>query len=197
VRRTALAVASVVAAAGFTLAVAAPAVAHNAILSTTPGEDSVLTELPDAWEVVTSDTLLYIGNDEVFGMWVRDAEGLYYGDGCVDVSGPRMTAEPAIGVPGEYTLEFAFISADGHPTSAAVPFEWAPVDAAAVPVAAGSAEPARCGAAAPASPEPSEEPSVDDFAAALPWNDLAWATAAVVALLAAVLITTSVARRRL
>lgn len=130
---------------------AAPAAAHNYVVASTPADGEVLTALPESWLIETNDSLLYGGNDEVFGMWARDADGLYYGDGCVDVSGPQMTADPAIGAPGEYTLVFQFVSADGHPLSGEIPFEWAP-EGEHQP-ATGSAELPRCGVAVDGEPD--------------------------------------------
>jgi Uncharacterized protein, homolog of Cu resistance protein CopC len=129
-------------AAGLVLAVAAPAAAHSWVVASTPAEGEVLTELPETWEVVANETLLYVGNDEVFGLVVRDSEGLYYGDGCVDVVGPRMAASPSIGEPGDYTLVYAFVSGDGHPLTGEIPFTWAPTEDTAP--APGSADVPRC-----------------------------------------------------
>lgn len=181
-RRTLSAALVGVAAAAFVLAAAAPASAHNYVVSSTPAEGEVLTALPEAWEVVTNETMLYAGNDAVFGLWARDADGLFYGDGCVEISGTRMSAAPAIGTAGDYTLVYALISADGHPLTGEIPFEWAPTEAAEV--ATGSAEPARCGAAPP-------EPE----AAGTPSNDAIWIAAAVGAVGVAVIVTVLLARR--
>jgi methionine-rich copper-binding protein CopC len=170
------------AAAALVLAAAAPAAAHNYVVSSTPAEDEVLTALPEAWEVVTNETMLY-ADDAVFGVWARDTDGLFYGDGCVEVSGSRMSAAPVIGAAGDYTLVYALISADGHPLTGEVPFEWA----GEAEVATGSAEPARCGA----------EPTEPDEAA--PSNDAIWIVAAVAvvgaAVIAAVLLTRRPRRR--
>lgn len=176
------------AAVGLVLAVAAPASAHNYVVSSTPAEDEVLTELPTSWELVTNESLLYVGNDEVFGLLARDADGLYYGDGCVDVSGARMSATPAIGEPGEYTLVFSFISADGHPLTGEIPFEWAPTTA--TEAATGSAEVPRCGATAD-DPEPDAAP---DAGAGIP-SELLWIGGAVLAVALAVVVALALGRR--
>jgi len=177
-----------VATAGLVLAVASPAAAHNYVVSSTPAEGEVLTELPAAWELVTNESLLYVGNDEVFGLLARDADGLYYGDGCVDVSGARMSATPAIGEPGEYTLVFSFISADGHPLTGEIPFEWAPTGEVAA--AAGSAEVPRCGGA---EEEPQPAPEAGE-GAGIP-ADLWWIGGAVLAVALAVVVALALGRR--
>jgi methionine-rich copper-binding protein CopC len=168
-----------VAAAALVLAAAAPAAAHNYVVGSTPAEGEVLTALPEAWEVITNETMLY-ADDAVFGLWARDADGLFYGDGCVEVSGSRMSAAPVIGAPGEYTLVYALISADGHPLTGEIPFEWTGEAEAAT----GSAEPVRCGAAAPEPAEPGAASS-----------DGIWIVAAVAAVVAAVIAAVLLTRR--
>lgn len=168
-----------VAAAALVFAAAAPAAAHNYVVSSTPAEGEVLTELPEAWEVVTNDTLLYAGNDAVFGVWARDADGLFYGDGCVEVSGTAMSAPPVIGAAGDYTLVYSLISTDGHPLTGEIPFEWA----GEADVATGSTEPARCGATEPGPDIPASS------------NDAIWIAAAVGAVGVAVIVAVLLARR--
>lgn len=187
-RRALSAVLVGVATAGLVLAAAAPASAHNFVVSSTPAEGEVLTELPLAWEVRTNENLLYVGNTEVFGLWARDADGLFYGDGCVDVAGTGMSASPVIGEPGDYTLVYAFVSADGHPLTGEIPFEWAP--AGEFEAAAGTAEAERCGALAEEPPTESGDPG-----AGIP-SDVWWIGGAVVAVVAAIAVTALVARRR-
>ncbi|WP_395640927.1 copper resistance protein CopC [Pseudolysinimonas sp.] len=153
------------AAAALVLAVAAPASAHNYVVSSNPAQGEVVTALPEAWELVTNETLLYVGNDAVFGLWTRDAAGLFYGDGCVDVSGPGMTAVPAIGAPGDYTLAYSFISADGHPLTGEIPFEWAPAEPS-TEVAVGSATAPQCGEAAPSDAPEAGDPEPESAAPA-------------------------------
>jgi methionine-rich copper-binding protein CopC len=169
-----------VAAAALVLAAAAPAAAHNYVVSSTPAEGEVLTELPEAWEVVTNEAMLYAGNDAVFGLWARDADGLFYGDGCVEVSGSSMSAAPVIGEAGDYTLVYSLISADGHPLTGGIPFEWAPTGDAAVTT--GSTEPERCGAVLP-------EPD------AATTSDGVWIAAAIGAVGVAVIVAVLLARR--
>lgn len=177
-----------VVAAALVLAATTPASAHNFVVSSTPAEGEVLTELPPAWELMTNENLLYVGNTEVFGLWARDAEGLFYGDGCVDVSGAGMSASPVIGEPGDYTLVYAIVSADGHPLTGEIPFEWAP--AGAYEAATGTSEAERCGALAE---EPPATPG--DPGAGIP-SDVWWIGGAVLALVTTIAVTALVARRR-
>jgi copper resistance protein C len=188
-RRVTRAVLAAVVAAGFVLAAATPASAHNYVVSTTPAEGDVLTALPAAWEVVTNENLLDVENSEVTGLWVSDADGLFYGDGCVDVSGPGMTAEPVIGAPGAYTLVYSFVSADGHPVSGEVPFEWSP--SGEHEAATGTAEATRCGA----TPPPTEAEGDDAAQPGIP-SEVWWIGGAVLAVVVAIALTVAFTRPR-
>jgi methionine-rich copper-binding protein CopC len=175
--------AAVAIAAGILLAVTpvAPASAHDYVVESTPAEGEVLTALPEVWEIVTDEPMLHADNDAVFGLWARDADGLFYGDGCVDVSGTGMSAAPAIGEPGSYTLVYSLVSADGHPVTGEIPFEWAPTGE--TEAATGSAEAARCGT----------EPRAENAPGA---PGALWVVGAVGAVGVAVVVTVLFARRR-
>ena len=144
-------------ATGLALAVATPASAHDPIVDSTPARGEVLSELPTEFQVVSGDRMLYVGNDEVFGLWVRDAAGLFYGDGCVTVVDGTMSTDAVIGDPGAYTLVAEFVSIDGHPTSAEIPFEWEP--AGDVEPSSGAEVAPRCEPVPTETPSPSADPS--------------------------------------
>jgi methionine-rich copper-binding protein CopC len=125
------------------LLAAAPAWAHSEIVASTPEAGETLTALPDAFSVTASETLLDLGDQGVFALQIRDAAGEYYGDGCVQVVDDTMSAEPALGDSGDYTMIWQVVSADGHPISGEIPFTWeAPAD---FEPAVGAAEAPRCG----------------------------------------------------
>src|SRR5690554_6168947 len=85
--------------------VSATASAHNFVVSTTPEEGATLTTLPDRFDITTNDALLDVtGNANAFVFDVQDADGLYYGDGCVTVDGGAMVTDAALGIAGEYTI---------------------------------------------------------------------------------------------
>src|SRR5690554_811572 len=112
-----------------TFGVAAPASAHNYLVESTPTEGETLTQLPEQFIITTNDDLLNLGADAGgFALQVQDADGLYYGDGCVVVDGPSMTAGVALGAPGAYLLTWQVVSIDGHTVSGEIPFAWAPDD---------------------------------------------------------------------
>jgi methionine-rich copper-binding protein CopC len=110
---------------------ASPAQAHNYLVSSTPAAGSVLTELPAQFSVTTNGVLLDFGGDgSTAALEVKGPDGLYYGDGCVTVSGPSVSTDAAIGGPGEYTILWRVISTDGHPVSNEFTFTWQPASAA-------------------------------------------------------------------
>lgn len=124
---------TVAVALGLVLGAAAPATAHNYVVSSTPAEGETLTEVPEAFVITTNDILLDLsGEASGFGMLISDSNGFYYGDGCVTVDGRSMSTPAALGAAGEYTLTFQLISADGHTLSDAIAFRYDPIDAVTV-----------------------------------------------------------------
>lgn len=143
----------------FLLTPTGSAFAHNAVVSTTPAEGETLTELPAVFEIVTNDQMLDIAGDGTgFALQVSDADGLFYGDGCLTVDGAAMSMPATLGEAGTYTLAYQLISADSHTLSGEFTFDYAP--AADAVVTPGSPEPLRCGDPIPggADPAPSEVP---------------------------------------
>lgn len=113
-------------AAGAVLGLAAPAQAHNYLVQSTPSAGEVLTVLPKHFSVITNDVLLNLGKGKGFALQVKDADGLYYGDGCVTVDGPGISTPAALGAPGKYEVVWQVISTDGHPVSSDFTFTWKP-----------------------------------------------------------------------
>jgi methionine-rich copper-binding protein CopC len=109
------------------LGAAAPAQAHNYLVSSTPAAGQTLTELPERFEVTTNGPLLTLGGSTGgFALQVKDAEGRFYGDGCVTVEGPTMSTAAALGAAGTYTVIWQVVSSDGHTVSDEFTFDWAP-----------------------------------------------------------------------
>lgn len=141
-------------AAGSVFSFAAPALAHDAVVASTPAEGESLSVLPAEFSVTASQTIVAPeGAEANFGLRITDASGLFYQDGCVSIVDASMSTPAALGPAGDYTLIWQYVSSDGHPTSGTVPFTWAP-PADFVP-SAGTVDPRVCGDEAPAaSPEP-------------------------------------------
>jgi methionine-rich copper-binding protein CopC len=123
--------------AGVVLGAPAAAYAHNYLVDSTPAAGETLTTLPETFEIVTNEALLASAGLGGFALEVRDANGLFYGDGCVVVEGDTMSTPAALGEPGTYTVIWQVVSADGHTVSDELDFQWEPTDAPAA-VSAGS-----------------------------------------------------------
>ena len=176
---------------------AAPAFAHNSFLSADPAPGSVVTEQPGTITVTTNDDLLNLGGSGSGMAMQISGPGadtpLYYGDGCVTVSGPSVETQAQLGQPGEYTVVWQVVSTDGHPVSGTFTFSWQP--AAGQVLADGSSTAPTCGRAAPASAEPSPAPSATP-AAEGQLRDALWIGGAGFAALLAVALTLVVVTRR-
>lgn len=126
VRRFALGAAAALVVVLAALGFAAPAQAHNYLISSTPKAGEVLTVLPAEFTITTNDILLNIDNGAGFALQVQDADGRYFGDGCVVVDGPTMSTDAALGAPGAYRVTWQLISTDGHTVSDTFDFSWKP-----------------------------------------------------------------------
>lgn len=134
------------------LVTAAPAWAHSVIVASTPAEGETLTELPEAFSVTANETLLDLGGQGVFQLQIRDADGGYYGDGCVSIVDATMSADPVLGESGDYEMLWQVVSADGHPVSGEITFSWE-APAGFEPAASHAAVPV-CGVDPDATPTP-------------------------------------------
>ncbi|WP_158270262.1 copper resistance protein CopC [Mycetocola zhujimingii] len=197
-----------VAALGLT---AAPAQAHNSLVSSVPAADSVVTEQPGVFSVTTNDAILEAGGSSN-AIQVRGpgAEPLYYGDGCMTVSGASLTTPVQLGEAGEYTVVWQVVSADGHPISGEYTFTWQPGDGqelaaglATAPVCGETQAPVESGSP---SPEPRFTTQATDTASpsgpiesedttAAP-NDLLWIGGALAVLVIAAVVVVVVVRRK-
>jgi methionine-rich copper-binding protein CopC len=167
-------------------------------VSSTPEAGSVLTVLPEQFIVTTNDVLLDFGGENTGSagaLEVRGPDGLFYGDGCVTVSGASITTGASLGPAGDYTVLWRVVSTDGHPVSSQYDFTWQPD--AGQPVSTGSeAAPVCPGAEANSgsnsgSSDAAASPAASDGDDAEFWSAAAWvggAIGAVVVVLAATLL---------
>lgn len=178
------------------LAAAAPAEAHNYLVSSTPASGSTITSLPASFEIKTNESLLTIGGSTSgFALELRDAAGRYYGDGCVTVAGPTMDATAVLGTAGEYTMLWQVVSSDGHSVSGEVPFTWAPAGDSTAAV--GSATPPDCnGTTGGQAANPTGVPAADARDTKANLSDVLWIGGAIVAVVIAGLVTLFVVSRR-
>jgi methionine-rich copper-binding protein CopC len=125
------------------LGIAAPAFAHNFLVSSNPAAGQTLTKLPSKFIITTNEGLLDLsGHGAGFAFDVEDAHHQFYGDGCVTVTGPSMSIAPVIGAAGKYTVIWQIVSADGHVVSNHYTFTWAP--SGSFTPAAGASHPQDC-----------------------------------------------------
>jgi methionine-rich copper-binding protein CopC len=163
---------------GFAVGAATPAQAHNYVVSSTPEAGSVITVLPEQFTVTTNDVLLDFGGENTGSsgaLEVQGPDGLYYGDGCVTVSGASISTPAALGPAGDYTVNWRVVSTDGHPVSNKFVFTWQPD--AGQPVSEGSAAEPVCATASGATDDATDEggsataeSADDEFVSVLVWS---------------------------
>jgi len=177
------------------LAIAAPASAHNQIVSSTPAPNQTLTELPERFEIETNEKLLDIGGTgRGFAFEIQDAAGSYYETGCVSIVDDSMFTAARLGAPGAYTIVYQLVSDDGHTVSGRIPFTWAPSGDATV--TQGAASPPGChGAAGPPQATQGNGGSEAGRDSTVPLADILWIGGVLVAVALAVVITLVVMTR--
>ena len=156
---------------------ASPAFGHAAVTDSTPNNRSSVSEVTEV-SVTANEELLDIGDDGAgFVITVRDANGNFYGDGCVAVDGDTASMPVALTAAGKYKVAYRIVSNDGHPIEGSYSFRFEGTDSAEP--APAFAERPRCGVAqepipvtqptpeesAPVEESPTAEPATpsDDF----------------------------------
>lgn len=164
--RTALAGAAVALAA--TLALAAPASAHDTIVASSPAADEQLTAAPEEVVLTFSNDLLELEGNSGTAMTVMDADGTDWVDGEPVISADAVTVPLKSGMPnGEYQVTWKVVSSDGHPTSGEYAFSVAVENQTAPAVTEQpTATPEATAAETPAADAPDAEDSDADSA---PW----------------------------
>lgn len=149
-------------AAATVVGVAAPASAHDSLSSSTPAAGETLAELPSEFSISTDEAMLDVsGTGSGFALQVLDADGRYFGDGCLTIAGTTMSTPAALGGAGDYTIVWQAVSVDGHTVSDEFDFTWSPP--AGFEPASGSATAPVCGGAGatPDAPAATESSLVD------------------------------------
>ena len=169
-----MAVGALLVAAGV-LAVAAPAQAHNYVVSTIPASGSVLTQLPEQFSITTNDNLLNLAGRATASCC---RSGMRAARTTATVaSACRARRCPPLrrwGEPGDYTIAWQLISTDGHTVSDEIPFTWQP-DATQPAPSTGSATPPDChGTHSAATSAETAQPSAPPTASAVPLGDVLW-----------------------
>jgi methionine-rich copper-binding protein CopC len=191
---------------GAVLGFATPAQAHDALVSSNPGQGDVLTTLPSEFAITMNQPLIdNVGDGTGFGIQVTDAAGRFYGDGCLSLVDATLSMPATLGAAGQYTLVWQIVSQDSHPVSSNDPgygpvtFTWQPpADAvlsngsATAPVCGESSddpEPQMTTQAEEPQDEPSAAPTAEADAPADTTSTLLWLGGAAVAVVAAIAAT--------
>lgn len=104
------------------VAFAAPAFAHDQLVSSTPAADEVLTEAPAEITLEYSSELLDLGESSTIIM-VVDANEKDWLAGTPTLDRNVVTAPLAPDMPaGSYEIRWQVVSSDGHPITGIVPF---------------------------------------------------------------------------
>lgn len=130
------------------LLVPAPVVAHTELTSTTPAHGDELTTPPEEVVMTFSGELDPEGSHFV----VTDAAGVEVGAGEVDLDVAErneMRGAVDIGEPGEYTVAWSSVAADGHPEDGTFTFSILDPDAGG-----GTEETPDTAVPAPSGPDP-------------------------------------------
>lgn len=101
------------------LATAAPASAHDELLSSDPASDEALTDAPTTVTLTFSADILDMGAAVV----VTDGGQTDWVSALPTIDGPTVTATLDEGLPdAAYEIRWRVVSSDGHPISGVVPF---------------------------------------------------------------------------
>ena len=118
-RTTGVVLAAVLLAVAAAVGVAAPAQAHDQIISTSPSEDGHVDTAPAEVSMVYTDSLIEVGAVVL----VMDNDEKDWADGPVALDGPNATQAIKAGMPdGIYQVRWRVVSSDGHPISGVYDF---------------------------------------------------------------------------
>lgn len=159
------AIAGAVLAAAAVLAVAAPAAAHDELVSSTPAADEQLTTAPEQVVLTFSSNLLSLAENSGTAMTVTDPAGKDWVAGDPVVQADTVTVPLEQGMPnGDYLVTWKVVSSDGHPTDGQYSFSLTGQDVVA------NAEPSDEPSTAPSAPASDEAapPAAQDDSALTP-----------------------------
>jgi hypothetical protein len=154
---------------------AAPALAHDALKSSSPAKDAEVKSLDEVRLEFTAGVRLPF-------VIVRGPGGAELQSGKPEVDGKVVTQAVKEPVPdGKYTIAYRVVSSDGHPIEGEIPFKVkgaqtpSPSPSAASPSDTGSAAPASSAPAATQAAQPAQtSPATDQASAAQPVSFPVW-----------------------
>lgn len=168
-------------------AAAAPALAHDALESTSPAADATVTSAPQAVSLTLSEPPTDSKSLNLSVITVTDGEGKTLSDGTVTVAGATISTKLAPGANGPHKVLWRAVSSDGHPIEGSYTFT---VQDPARAAATTPSSPATPAASATSGTVPVEAVKPPNNENALPVLGIA---AAVIAILGGILY---IARRR-
>lgn len=140
------------AATALALAPAAAASAHDYLVGSDPAAGATVSTAIDHVSLTFNDHV-YGGPSSLVTVTGPDAGTRHYETACATTTDRVVTTPVALGGPGEYTVTYQIVSADGHTVSDSLTFRYQPP---AGTTAAGGSASATCGAtsasAAPPAP---------------------------------------------
>ena len=122
------------------LAPAGAASAHDYIVSSTPAADATVTTALPTVTLTFDDIVLDDGGHGAL-VQVTDSSGRHFETGCASVQDRVVSVPVALGAPGAYRVTWQVVSADGHPVSSSLQFDYSGPKAGA----GASAPLAKCG----------------------------------------------------
>lgn len=135
------------------LGAAAPAAAHNTLISSDPEEDARIDTAPEQVTLTFDQPVQDAGVNQVA---VTGPDGTSYATGRVRVDSAVVTAPiRPLGPAGTYVIGFRILSADGHPVSEELRFTLTKPGPGAGDTASGNGD-QRTGAASTPAPEPAQ-----------------------------------------
>jgi methionine-rich copper-binding protein CopC len=124
---------------------ALPASAHDELESSSPKAGSTVTQALPRVSVTFEEAVLDYGRGTTL-LQVTGPDGRHYETACASGGDRTVSAPVKLGGAGRYTVTWRVVSADGHPVSDSIFFEYRP--ASGTPASSGSASGPDCGAAA-------------------------------------------------
>jgi len=117
-------------AAALALLPATAASAHDYLVSSDPVADSIVTTQLDTVTLTFSEAVLDFGDSTRLQVTGPDGGSAHAESACPTVADTEVSAPVTLREPGEYTVTWRIVSADGHAVSDAFSFRYAPADVA-------------------------------------------------------------------
>ncbi len=126
-RRAMLMMLGVVACTALALTPAVSASAHDYLIESSPAANSEQTSPISQVSLTFDDRVLdFTGDGSSAIVEVVGPNGMHYETGCSTILDRTVTVPVALGNSGKYTVTWRIVSADGHPVSNSIVFNYAP-----------------------------------------------------------------------